>query len=260
MTAPVLIGDAPRSKITGFPGWHTDAEAEMLMELASDVRDGGTVVCVGVEYGRCVSEIAAATAGRDVKIYAVDLFPSTHHLGNLFDIFRSNILEAGLQGRVTMIEGDSAEMGNSWQHGEIDLLFIDAGHHYDQVKKDILAWTPHVRDGAPIIFHDYAKNVNSHAQHFEVKQAVDEKYGDVVLDGPDSMVYVYQGSEVFIPADFTQLTGIGDVVQDKLYAMEIHTFEELVKADTEEIIRGLDMPRVNTKMVTAWKSEALDYL
>lgn len=50
---------------------------------------------------------------------------------------------------------DSAEAGHNYDN-EIHLLFVDADHRYEAVKKDIEAWTPHIVPGGLIIFHDYA--------------------------------------------------------------------------------------------------------
>ncbi len=54
----------------------------------------------------------------------------------------------------------------------IDLLFIDGGHSYEQVKSDILKFTPFVRKHGIVCFHDY-DNVN-----YGVKKAVLELFDD----------------------------------------------------------------------------------
>jgi predicted O-methyltransferase YrrM len=38
--------------------------------------------------------------------------------------------------------------------GPIDLLFIDDGHYYEQIVKEFELWSPHVRPGGWIVFHD----------------------------------------------------------------------------------------------------------
>lgn len=255
-----MIGDAPLSKHTGVPGWHTDAEADFLMQMARNLNaDDLVIVSVGVEYGRCISEFWQATQGRNPRLFAVDLFPATHHLGDLEYIFAQNMQEIGAE--VTMLKGDSALIGNNWQSSgfpPIDLLLIDAGHHYPQVKADIAAWLPHVKEGGTILFHDYAKAANAHSQHFEVKKAVDEVF-ELVLDGPDSIVYVYKGMEEVPENDLTVIKGIGPKFAEELNALEIYTFQQLVEADPTEIAEALG-GRVNPTMVKTWQSEALDYL
>jgi predicted O-methyltransferase YrrM len=38
--------------------------------------------------------------------------------------------------------------------GTIDLLFIDDGHYYETIVKEVELWRPHVRQGGWIVFHD----------------------------------------------------------------------------------------------------------
>ena len=38
--------------------------------------------------------------------------------------------------------------------GPIDLLFIDDGHYYETIVKELELWKPHVRPGGWIVFHD----------------------------------------------------------------------------------------------------------
>lgn len=257
-----MIGDAPLSQQTGVPGWHTNQEAEFLIQLAEDMPDGVTIVCVGVEYGRCVSEIAFATRNKkDISLTAVDLFPATHHLGDLLEIFKSNMVEIGVHGRIDFIQGDSPVVAEGWKK-PIHMLFIDAGHHYEEVRADIAAWFPHVVPGGLIIFHDYAKSANAHPQHLEVKQAVDEAFGaDQLLDGPDSIVYLYSGMEVSNAGDdLTVIDGIGPTYAEKLRALEITTFNELYLAEPSEIALALGSKTVTKEKVQEWQSQAEDYL
>lgn len=52
-----------------------------------------------------------------------------------------------------------------------DLVFIDAEHDYDNVKRDILAWEPLIKEGGIICGHDYASREKG------VIKAVNEIYG-----------------------------------------------------------------------------------
>lgn len=59
--------------------------------------------------------------------------------------------------KVFPIIGESVAVAGLWpRHLPIDLLYIDAGHEYHQVKSDIAAWLPHVRAGGIIAGHDYS--------------------------------------------------------------------------------------------------------
>ena len=44
--------------------------------------------------------------------------------------------------------------------GPIDLLFIDDGHYYETIVKEMELWKPHVRPGGWIVFHDINEKAN----------------------------------------------------------------------------------------------------
>lgn len=50
----------------------------------------------------------------------------------------------------------------------VDLLFVDGGHYYEQVKLDLEAWYPKVKQGGILSGHDYGGRYDG------VKRAVDE--------------------------------------------------------------------------------------
>lgn len=51
--------------------------------------------------------------------------------------------------------------------GEYDLMFIDAGHQYDEIKNDIINYTPFLNKSGIVIFHDTSAVS-------DVRKAVDE--------------------------------------------------------------------------------------
>ena len=55
---------------------------------------------------------------------------------------------------------------------EADLIFIDADHSYEWVKRDINALYPKVRSGGILSGHDYGN------ENIGVKKAVDEVFGE----------------------------------------------------------------------------------
>ena len=114
-------------------------------------------------------------------VYCVDTFQGSgmadktgllawkHGPAKVFETFCKNV-GPRLFKSIIPCKGTSLEWAAIWPaHLLLDLVFIDAGHTYEQVKADIAAWSPHVRKSGIMAFHDYG---------FElfpgVKKAVDE--------------------------------------------------------------------------------------
>lgn len=165
----------PTSPITGVPGWETEAEEHQLYLLALQVPANGKIVEIGSEYGRSAAVFLKGSKP-SVTMVSIDLFPEDHPLvGDLRSAYVLNLTEAGIGDRkLAIVKHDSASAGKEWQFGEIDLLFIDGDHTFIGVKRDIEAWTPHVKIGGYVAFHDCANGLNSHPLHYEVSRAVDE--------------------------------------------------------------------------------------
>jgi predicted O-methyltransferase YrrM len=194
--------NAPLSVFTGCPGWESVPEQYTLHAQASIVPEHGVIVEIGSEFGMSAS-IFCMAADHTVEIFSIDLFPGDlgkQHRANLVEAGFGEKLPAGYVMRNTPLQGDSYEMGQHWRvtathHGRnghmIDLLFIDGDHSYNGVVRDIAAWTPHVKVGGVIIFHDAAPetNRNPHPLHYEVQRAIDEWVSPAWLEQPscDSM-------------------------------------------------------------------------
>jgi hypothetical protein len=61
------------------------------------------------------------------------------------------------KGKIETIINDSVKEAENWDNESVDLLFIDGGHSYEQVKADYEAWLPKVEKDGVIIFHDVSK-------------------------------------------------------------------------------------------------------
>ena len=57
---------------------------------------------------------------------------------------------------------DSIEAAKQYEDETFDFVYIDASHHYDFVKSDILAWYPKVKKGGYIGGHDYTHPNTAH--------------------------------------------------------------------------------------------------
>lgn len=79
-----------------------------------------------------------------------------------------SMVQAGVSASIRLIPATTLDAARMWT-GPIDLLYVDAGHGYDDVRNDLHAWVPHVRAGGVIAGDDY-----EHPRYPGVKQAWDE--------------------------------------------------------------------------------------
>jgi len=69
--------------------------------------------------------------------------------------------------KVHILRGLSWRMNQYIKDESLDLVYLDAGHYYEAVMKDLQAWYPTVRKGGIVAGHDYA---NKDYQVFEAVQ------------------------------------------------------------------------------------------
>ena len=67
--------------------------------------------------------------------------------------FRRAIFDAGLEGTVVALVGDSPTVGSRWAI-PLSFLFIDGGHGSEPAHRDFELWTPWIKDGGILAIHD----------------------------------------------------------------------------------------------------------
>jgi len=67
--------------------------------------------------------------------------------------FRRAVHDAGLEGAVVAVVGDSPTVGGVWSI-PLAMLFIDGGHGEEPAHRDYELWTPHVAPGGLLAIHD----------------------------------------------------------------------------------------------------------
>lgn len=177
------------------PGWFDPHNQAALYDL---IRDHGvkTVVEVGSFLGR--SALWFATDPLIQHVYCVDTWfePATFESENnlvgtlrrwglprdFFHIFRDNVMRSGVWHKVTPIKGDSRFVA-----GEVpiaDLVYIDAGHKYAEVRRDIEIY----RDKARMILcgDDYTERFEADGvtKCFGVIEAVTDMFPNHQHAGP----------------------------------------------------------------------------
>ena len=112
------------------------------------------------------------------KFYCVDTWDGGIELAQR-DIIKSQTLEqvfehnvAPILDLIVPIKSLSWDAANQFDDGSVDFCYVDAGHTYDCVIKDLHAWWPKIRPGGQFGGDDYTKG------HPGVQKAVWEFFGD----------------------------------------------------------------------------------
>jgi predicted O-methyltransferase YrrM len=138
-----------RRVLADVPGWLGDEEAFALYELARRCTGRGAIVELGSWRGR--STICLALGSKDgpgVPVVAVD-----RHTDKTFVDFQENIRRAGIADLVRPIRATSDEAFGGFDE-PIELIFIDASHKYEDVRRDFEQWVSLVVEGGTVAMHD----------------------------------------------------------------------------------------------------------
>lgn len=114
-------------------GWFSRFDIEVLYPEVAKIPDKGRYLEIGVNRGRSLW-VATQAAKSSVQVWGIDELP-----------------DPGIPG-TNYIQSDSHMA--KWNK-RVDVLFIDAGHSYDDVEWDIKKYVPFVKKGGVVLFHDY---------------------------------------------------------------------------------------------------------
>lgn len=128
------------------PGWYFE-----LPELIKRIDEYEGPKRRALEIGCYMGLSTSVLVERFDEVHTVDILGDPqvgciHHLGSSYDVHQRQAIQ-----------------------GEFDFLHIDADHSYGAVKQDILLWTPFLRSGGLICFHDWEEPSAP-----GVKQAIEE--------------------------------------------------------------------------------------
>ena len=128
---------------------------------------------VGAWKGRSAAYMGVEiiNSGKNIKFDCIDLFtgdqnPHTRLNQGISDEGLKDILENDtlykecvsnlepIKDYVNIIKGESAESASLYKDKSLDFVFLDAAHQYDNVKADLEAWYPKVKDDGVLAGHD----------------------------------------------------------------------------------------------------------
>lgn len=153
-------------------GFMPDDEGIALVEAASaaDV-EIGPFLEVGSYCGKSACYLGPVARSLDTVLYCLDhhrgseenqagwewhepdlVDPATNKMDTL-PLFRRTIHDAGLEGAVVALVGDSPTVSRHWAT-PLSMLFIDGGHGAEPARLDFEGWTPHLHPGSLLVIHD----------------------------------------------------------------------------------------------------------
>ncbi len=157
-------------------GWFYGADIAEYRRLVEDVPEGGIIGELGCYKGRSLCSVADIILRKKLRVYIVDIFTGTESEKKEDDYqkeFERNAGRFGIHDNISKIyKATTDEAVEYFDTGVFDLLFIDADHSYESVKKDLDNWARTIRPGGTISGHDYGN-------HPGVSKAVNEKWSGV---------------------------------------------------------------------------------
>ncbi len=162
---------ALRAAAEAARGFMPPDEGLALHDAAAAVEVDGPMLEIGSYCGKSALYLGAAARRRGTILFSLD-----HHRGSeenqpgwewhepdLVDpavgtidtlpFFRRTVHDAGLEGVVVAVVGDSPTVARFWTT-PLAFLFIDGGHGEEPAHRDYELWTPHVAAGGVLAIHD----------------------------------------------------------------------------------------------------------
>lgn len=152
-------------------------------DMVKKAKHDAIFVEVGSWLGKSACYMASLirASGKKINFYCVDIWSDfiadpalASEINNsiqtgisMVEKFKNNMKKYGVLDYTIPTPGWSWEMADKFENNSVDFCFIDAGHDYESVKKDIESWWPKIKNYGYIGGHDY-----NHATG--VKKAVDE--------------------------------------------------------------------------------------
>lgn len=154
-------------------GWIRPIELKWLYNAAKDMSN---IVEVGSWKGKSTDALLAGCPG---IVWAVDHFKGSpterdnfHKEATEKDVSKIFLENVGHYDNLKLLKMDSLEAAKRFKDKSVDMVFLDGGHEYEEIKADIKAWLPKVK--RLICGHDYGGGI---------ERAVSEILGDVSIMG-----------------------------------------------------------------------------
>lgn len=136
---------------------------EFYSSIVREFGDGSKFVEVGSWRGRsaCYLGVEIFNSGKNINLHCIDTWNgSEEHQGykilendGLYKEFLKNIKP--ISNIITPVRMGSLKAVHLYENESLDFVFLDASHKYEEIKADIEAWFPKVKNGGIFSGHDY---------------------------------------------------------------------------------------------------------
>jgi len=134
---------------------------------------------------------AIRDSGKRINFYVVDSWNNTdlcpengppdtgaYAKPNTKEVFLDNMHKCGVRDLITVVEGDSTEVGLRFENESVDFAFIDGDHREEKVHADLQSWWPKIKPGGLLAGHDFDETyVNRAVTRFAEDKGI-ALYGD----------------------------------------------------------------------------------
>ena len=151
----------PYEPAMDIPSALTSDECAALFKWACALRRDSPhapIVEIGTAQGRSALVMAHAPGGFVVCVddWGEHVNYRGQRFHHSFERFERNLDRLGMRDRVSIRRGLSVDVAVRWPPAVgIAMLFIDGDHSQKGVQDDWMAWSPHLKPGAIVAFHDY---------------------------------------------------------------------------------------------------------
>ena len=145
-------------------GFMNDRNIVMLKMVLERFPAGGTWVELGSWTGRSAAYCVVELMNRKKlgEFYCVDKWQGEVNIAydeavvkDMKKIFQQNVKP--VLSNITMLTMLSWNAAKKFEDKSVDFCYVDAGHSYEAVTKDLKAWWPKIRPGADFAGDDYTK-------------------------------------------------------------------------------------------------------
>jgi predicted O-methyltransferase YrrM len=133
---------------------------DIYSKAVSDANENSHFVEVGSWKGMSSVYLAVEiiNSKKNIKLDCIDLWGTVPgkiygDKKDLYNTFIKNI--EPVKDMINPIISNSWDAASMYEDHSLDFVWLDAGHEYEDIKKDIAAWYPKVKIGGTIAGHDF---------------------------------------------------------------------------------------------------------